>query len=331
MPKEDFPGESIPFRTFVAERSGEFNDSSIWKNRLLPYGSAMITISSKIIVTLTRETFDLNLTDCHVFGTLIFGSSSSQTFSLMFSSRIVIYNGGLVRLAMINGEFNLPRETILIIFPDGNFQRQNSTLKSDRTTTTLVSDEIKGPFTICSLTNGSILISNSIAFITKQSGEFSDENIWYGSTVPSSSTCSNDQNCSMNILNHQTISTTSLNGFMSIGFNRIFVEENSTFELNSPEFSTGFWFSFPVRLDIYGSIFHRLNSSGGISLKFGCRFYFYSGSKFFSSISNYLYVVNPTTDRVRNSFLLGKNFTGPFFFTISSDGIVTIDRINPRK
>ena len=330
-----FPGESSTPGVFYADESGEFNDPSIWRNQITPYSPAYVIIPRNVVVTLSRDILDLDMTDCDVYGTLVLGSSTSRSFTLNYPANVTIYENGTLQFPSSVREFISPPETLMITFPSGSLVGENVTITTSSNSRALARTDSRaffggnkrGPYTSCGLSGGSTFGDDSVANLPRRSGEFTDSNSWFGRKAPSSNVCERAGGCSLQIVTSVSLSTASLNGNLDIRFNIVVVSIISTLQIGTPGFGGGFRFRFEVQLNIFGILAEVSGTAGGIFVPPGSKLNFFPGASFTSIVATHLYVYDPNTNAILTSITLEVSLTGPFYVSVAISGTISTSTI----
>ncbi|CAF4302230.1 unnamed protein product, partial [Adineta steineri] len=79
--------------TFLATKSGELTDATVWSGGLAPSGNFSLSIPAGITITISGGTLSLQMLRCDVYGTLALGSGSA-TFTFAFPPTIIVRSSG---------------------------------------------------------------------------------------------------------------------------------------------------------------------------------------------------------------------------------------------
>jgi hypothetical protein len=328
---DNFPG-APDGGVFIVDGSGEFNDSSIWRNKILPYGNASVVISSGASATITRETFDLNMVNCDVYGNLILGDSAKSAVTFVNPGSINVYQGGSVQFVSSVKQFNIPVGLILTAFPDSTVSGNNVTVvtgSSSRSLTTTTSRSFmsggRGPKTSCGLEKGRSFDKDAVVDLPQKSGDFNSDDTWFGKKKPSPNKCKlAGGSCAISIETSVSLSTSSLGGSFDLNVNAISVSVLSIIEIGTKGFSGGFKFKFSMVFEIFGTMEEVSETDGGIWVVVNTQINFRAGAKFRCKVDTSLIVYNPVTGAIISRVRLSASFTGPLFFAIDASGSISI-------
>ena len=328
----DFPGEPPTNGVFTAQRSGEFNDSSIWTNGIVPYGAATVNIAPNATVTVTRDYFDLNMITCNVNGTLIFGDSTKSSVELAYPTNLTIYQQGSVQFVSSVRTFTMPVGTLIIAYPNSTLSGNNVTVITGSSARSLTESSARGffdnngrgPRTDCGLERGNSFSRDAVCDLPRRSGEWDDDNNWFGGRAPSRDRCRFVGGCSLNMEIDVTLSTSFLGGRLDVNYFAITVSVRSTFQLGAPGFSAGFRFTVSMTMNIFGVLADVKGTTGGLWVTISTQVNFVTGARFSCAVDTFLVVYDPITNAIINRALLSRSLTGPRFFTIDVVGTISI-------
>ena len=328
---DDFPG-APDGGVFIADRSGEFNDSSIWRNRILPYGNASVLISSGASVTILRDTFDLNMVNCDVYGNLILGDSAKSAVTFVNPGSINVFEGGSVQFVSSVKEFHIPVGQLITGFPGSTLSGNNVSVITGSSSRSLTPSGTKsftsggrGPMTHCGVEKGRSFEKDAVVDLPEKSGEFDSDDTWFGRRKPSADKCKRaGGSCQISMETSVSLSTSTLGGSLELNVSSISISVTSTIEIGTKGSSSGFKFRFSMVIEIFGTMSDVSETDGGIWVVFNTQINFRAGAKFTSKVETYLIVYNPFSGAIISRFSLSLSFTGPFFFTIDAIGSISI-------
>lgn len=297
----------------------------IWADGIVPYGRCSVVIPAGITVTLARSILEIRMIKCDIYGALALGSGSS-TFTFNYSPNIIVRSGGLIQDFTSNRRLRLPESSLITILSGGGFsaagtviQKYSSGVEGDSITVSSAS----GPFTCGILSGGAIRSYQKVTFIAIQSGGFTSGSTFLGGIAPSAEFCSATA-CGVQVESGVTLSTADLNGVMSINIDEFNVPLGAVFELGSSGSTSGFKFGSAVKLNILGSL-SFVGSGGGILIPAGSNLNIFGSGKFTSSIASFIQVFNILTGvNIGTPQTLGLSFTGPYFVTVPTSGLIII-------
>ncbi|CAF4830719.1 unnamed protein product, partial [Rotaria socialis] len=311
--------------TFLAIRSGDLTDATVWGGGVAPSGTFSISIPAGITITISGATLSLEMVRCGVSGTLALGSGS-DTFTFTFPPTIIVQSGGILLDQTKNKVIRFPINSIIVMLTGGGFSATGSMLQifhGEVAGATFTVSSASGPFTCGMLADGSIETYNSVTAIAINSGGFKAARTFLGGFAPSADICSGG--CGVQVIGGVTLSTTDLNGVLNLKITSITVAIGAIFQLGTPGASTGFKFKFPIKLSILGGM-SFVGSGGYIMLPPGSEFDIADGGEFSSSISVSIEIFDPLTGFAIGPLqALGTLISGgTFTLTISASGSVTI-------
>ena len=328
-----FAGEPSTFGKFVAVQSGPFNAPFTWSEGIVPYGKCSIVISPNVEVTLPKPVLDLNMTKCDIYGSLILGSASSQSFTFLYASNIIVYRNGTIQEKTAGRQLISPDGTILTIYPNGSFIGDNTeiislvALRSENQATNrlTIGSNFRGPYTCGVLPGNKIQNFNKVTSMVASSGSFDAPGTWLGGIAPIPSVCDLVGGCGMSISSTYTLSTTALNGVLKTNFDEITVAAGASFQLGAPGLDIGFKFAFTLKLNCYGTLQDVTGGTGGIFLPTGSSLNLFSGAKFLSQVPTFLHVYDLATGAtVGTPLTLSASFGGPYFISVSTAGQISV-------
>ena len=330
-----FPGEPSVFGRFVAVASGEFSQSSVWAENIVPYGRCVIIISPGIQVTLTRSNIDLNIVQMDVNGSLILGTPTSPTVTFRSPANIAVYPGGSLTVNPGSNRIVSPAGTLLNVFPNATLVGDNIDLSVPSTSRSLSSARAqlpngpnrRGPLTCGILPGNSIEVHLRITFMVVVSGQISAGSTMLGGRPPTPGLCALAGGCGLSVSLSVTVSTSALNGVLQTQFTSFSVSVTSTFQIGTPGSSSGFRFSFAMTFDVYGTMQDVSGTTGGIYVTVRTSINFFAGARFTAEIDTFLYVYDPETGATISSLRLSASFTGPFFITVSATGVISTSTV----
>ncbi|CAF1502938.1 unnamed protein product, partial [Rotaria sordida] len=269
---------------FLATKSGELTDATVWSGGLAPSGNFSLSIPAGITITISGGTLSLQMLRCDVYGTLALGSGSA-TFTFAFPPTIIVRSSGKLLDQTSSNVFLFPSNSIIAVLSGGGFGAKGTALKIVQggvagASFTLTS--ATGPFTCGMLPDGSIETYDSVTAIAINSGDFTAAGTFLGGFAPSADICSGG--CGIEVISGVTLSTAGLNGALNFDITSITVATGATFQLGTPGASTGFKFSSAVTLSISGHM-SFVGSGGYIRLPPGSDFNITAGGAFSSAIS----------------------------------------------
>ena len=314
---------------FVAVQSGEFTDSSTWKDEVVPYGNSTVIIPPGISVTLTKALVDLYVEAFEINGTLTLGSSSNDSIQFTYPVNLIVYPGGTLIDNTGGHVFDLAKGSIVTVYPDGTFTGDGTVINSDsskrslsRNKRRLLLPSGRGPRTCGVLPNGQQQSFEKVTSMVCGSSEFSSRRSWLGGRPPTRAGCALAGGAGLSISAGFSLSTASLNGELDMNFDLIIIEASSRFQLGTPGSSAGFRFQFRLKLQIYGALEVVSGGTGGIYIPAGSAVNFFPGASFVSAAATSLIVYNPLGGAILSTFALSSSITGPFYISVSLSGTV---------
>ncbi|CAF1552876.1 unnamed protein product, partial [Adineta ricciae] len=315
-----FPGppKSIVFTTTT---SGDFTDTTIWDQQMLPGGPCEVVIAAGTTVTLATPGLGIKAKMITIYGTLIIGGGNSAfTFRNIIS--VKIRKGGVLQDATTTKRILVSVNSTIYAFSGGSFGAPGTTIQTYTSSGVGASTTItttSGPLTCAFLPDGTVRTAAKIAFFAIKSGSFKTGSSFCGGIAPTSDDCS-DSACSLEVLSGVTLSTEDLNGVLNINFDTITINSGATLGLGTPGSASGFKFQFPVALNVLGAL-SFVASGGNLLVPFGSQFVLQSGGSFLSAVATFLQVFNPLTGILGAIQTLATS--GPFFVAISITGVVS--------
>ncbi|CAF4910066.1 unnamed protein product, partial [Rotaria magnacalcarata] len=311
--------------TFLANKSGDLTDATVWSGGVAPYGKFSLSIPAGITITISGATLSLEMIRCDVSGTLALGSGS-DTFTFAFPPTIIVRSGGQLLDKTTKKVFMFPSSSIIAILSGGGFAAAGTALtivKGGVAGASFTVTSASGPFTCGMLPDGSIQTYNSVTAIAIQSGGFTATGTFLGGFAPSADICSGG--CGIQVISGVTLSTADLNGVLNFQIISITVASGATFALGTPGASTGFKFTSAVKLSISGHM-SFVGSGGNIMLPPGSNFNIAAGGDFSSTISVSIEIFDLLTGLAIGPLqTLGTLISGgTFTLSVSASGSVTI-------
>ena len=323
---------SAPEITYVAIKSGAFDEPATWALGIVPIGDCSIVIPAGITITITTEILDVNVRTLTLNGTFIIATTSAKGFAFSFAINIMVFTGGsLVDQSTAQLIYCRP-DTIFTFLVGATFTGVNTKVfvYTGISIGVGVGDNfsfgssIRGAFTFAILVDGSVKTFQSIMCLARRSGTFTDAKTWLGGIAPTVNFCALVGGCDLFIPSGFTLSTETLNGVLLIRFNVFIISTGGTFKLGTSDSAIGFRFTFRLIFVIYGTLEDVTGGTGGIILPVGSTFNFYAGAKFLSIVVTFLRIYDPSTGLfVGQPFVLRATFSGPWFIIISITGEVT--------
>ena len=315
---------------FVAVQSGEFTDSSTWKNEIVPYGNSTILIPPGISVTLTKALVDLYIEACEINGTLTLGSSSNDSIQFTYPVNLIVYPGGTLIDNTGGHVFDLAKGSIVTVYPDGTFTGDGTVINSDSSKRSLSRNKRRillpsgrGPRTCGVLPNGQQQSFEKVTSMVCGSSEFSSRSTWLGGRAPTRAGCALAGGAGLSISAGFSLSTASLNGQLDMNFNLISIEASARFRMGTFGSSFGFKFQFRLKLQCYGVLEDATGGTGGIYIPAGSVINFFPGGSFFSIVATSLIIYDPLSGTILSRFTLSASFSGPFYISVSLSGFVS--------
>ena len=315
---------------FVAVQSGEFTDSSTWKDGVVPYGNSTVIIPPGISVTLTKALVDLYVEAFEINGTLTLGSSSNDSIRFTYPVNLIVYPEGTLIDNTGGHIFDLAKGSIVTVYPGGTFTGDGTVINSDsskrslsRNKRRLLLPSGRGPRTCGVLPNGQQQSFEKVTSMVCGSSEFSSRSTWLGGRAPTRAGCALAGGAGLSISAGFSLSTASLNGQLDMNFNLISIEASARFQMGTFGSSFGFRFQFRLQLQCYGVLSDATGGTGGIYIPAGSALNFFPGGSFFSLVATSLIIYDPLTGAILTRFALSVSFSGPFYITISLSGTIS--------
>jgi len=316
---------------FVAVQSGEFTDSSTWKDGVVPYGNSTVIIPPGISVTLAKALVDLYVEAFEINGTLTLGSSSNDSIQFTYPVNLIVYPGGTLIDNTGGHVFDLAKGSIVTVYPDGTFTGDGTVINSDSSKRSLSRNKRRillpsgrGPRTCGVLPNGQQQSFEKVTSMVCGSSEFSSRHSWLGGRPPTRAGCALAGGAGLSISAGFSLSTASLNGQLDMNFDLISIEASARFRMGTFGSAFGFRFQFRLKLQIYGVLEESTGGTGGIYIPAGSALNFFPGGSFFSLVATSLIIYDPLTGTILTRFALSVSFSGPFYITISLSGSISI-------
>jgi hypothetical protein len=270
---------------------------------------------------------------CDIYGTLILGSSISDSFTFLFASNIIVHGGGILQDQTNGHVFLLPERSLLTIYPNGLFVGLETKITTYSTSPTpiqgtnsiVLGSRVNGPFTCGILPGGTIQTYNEVTYIVLQSGDFQVDSCWLGGIAPMADICNLVGGCGISVSTGCQLSTASLNGELDIDINEIFIAVNAMLRLGTPGSRAGFKFKFPAKIDCHGMLVDDTGSTGGILFPMGSALNFFLGGSFSSTVATFLRFYDLTSGAILpGPISLSPSFHGPFYIVILVTGSISI-------
>ena len=316
---------------FVAVQSGEFTDSSTWKDGVVPYGNSTILIPPGISVTLTKALVDLYVEAFEINGTLTLGSSSNDSIQFTYPVNLIVYPEGTLIDNTGGHIFDLAKGSIVTVYPGGTFTGDGTVINSDSSKRSLSRNKRgipllsgRGPRTYGVLPNGQQQSFEKVTSMVCGSSEFSSKSTWLGGRPPTAAGCALAGGAGLSISAGFSLSTASLNGQLDMNFDLISIEASARFRMGTFGSAFGFKFQFQLKLQIYGVLADATGGTGGIYVPVGSIINFFPGGSFFSLVATSLVVYDLLTGAILSRMTLDSSVTGPFYITISMSGIIGV-------
>ncbi|UJR10720.1 hypothetical protein I4U23_014910 [Adineta vaga] len=306
---------------FTSIKSGEFTDTSIWGEEILPSGNCSIVIAAGTVVTLSRPGLGIKARLITIYGTLIIGGGNTA-FTFKNAVNIKVRKGGKIQDATSTKTILVPRNSVVFLYLGGGFAEAGTTIQAYSSSGVGESFKITnpaGPFTCAILPSGTLRQASKITFYAVVSGSFKSGSSYCGGSAPTVDDCT-DSPCGLEVTAGCTLSTADLNGSCDINFDVLTIAAGAILELGTPGSTAGFKFKFPIQLISAGTL-SFVASGGGILLAIGSTFTISAGGKFMSIVETFLQVYDPVTGVLGAIRVLATLITEAFSVTISSSGI----------
>lgn len=326
-----FGGEPSVAGQFVAIKSGQFSDPSVWKENIVPYGRCVITILPGVEVALERSFIDLNIAKMNINGTLVLGAKNSTDVTFRSPVNIAVYpNGSLVDNTGGN-RIVAPENSVVNIFPDGKLIGTNTDFSTPTSSRSLTESRTQmfsgsngaGPKTCGSLPGGKVEVHQKITFMVAISGQMSVGSTMVGGEAPGANICALAGGCGLSMSLSVTLSTSSLGGSLNMRFDLFTVGVSSTFQVGTSGSRAGFFFRFAMIFNINGVMEDVSGTTGGIYIVVGTQLNLFPGARFRAQVDTFLYVYDPLTGATLSSMRLSVSITGPFFISVSLTGVIS--------
>jgi hypothetical protein len=324
-----FAGATSSF-TFVAVRSGQFNDPSVWSNGIVPYGEFSLTIPVGIRVTLARSTFELRMKACEIFGSLALGSGSS-TFRFDYPPNLIVRANATLEDLTSRQQLLFPLGSLVTLHPNSLLRNQQTLAQTYSRTDSVIqlgktkTLPLSGPFTFSTLPTGELVSFNKITYIAIQSGNFTSASTYLGGTAPTASLCQLVGSCGIVVPADVVLSTDDLQDELNINVDTIDIISGGVVRLGTTKSTRGFRFRYPVALNVLGQL-SLISSEGSIYIPRSSSMNFFTGGIFHSVSPTSVQVFDPLSDfNFGSASSLGVSLTGPLFFTVAANGVISID------
>ena len=339
-PVSGFGGEPSTLDQFTAIRSGAFNDTNIWSEKIVPYGSCSVNIVASARVTIPRLAFELNVIDYFDYGTLVLGTPNNDSFTFRKTPNIIVYPGGVLQDATGLKQLFSPEGTLFTVYPGGTFDANGSTLttytqtRAERIVDTrlTIQTSFRTGYTCGILPGGVIQQFFRVTYMVSGSDDINVGSIFLGRRPPTQSVCAVVGGCGLSVSLNFVLSTVSLGGRINTNFVVIDITVSATMQLGSPELTTDIWFMFPVIINIRGLLEVLTNSASCIYLPFNSVINIFPGGRFRSTAPTSLCVYNSATGLPTGVRLpLTTAVDGPFYVTIIDTGDINTSFIGIEK
>ena len=318
--------------TFSAQSSGDFNDPETWASGSVPTDNALIVIPPGVSVDYTGSGFNLYFRTFLVYGTLSITSTGSSGFTFAYPVNILVGSVGTFSFqSSTSSTINLVAGSVLSFASGATYAGTSAALyayTADPNQAVNASDislttGLAGPLTYEITVNLTARSYPRVTFIVRKSGSFLDNTVWPGLYRPSTAFCPSSQGCGLYISSGFNLTTTDLNGTMTVNFARITIESSAVLQLGTPTLTTGFRLRSAIRLDSFGTLQYVARVNTSLLVPSSSSVNIYTGGSFSSTGDVFL----ASYDGVNASNILNTatitSLNGPRFFNISSAGVIT--------
>jgi hypothetical protein len=323
--------------TYYAIKSGNFNDPSIWKGGIAPFGKCFINITANANVTFTEALFTIEVYAFYIHGTFEVTSSGEAGFTFGVVITLIVYSGGTFVDHTESHHLYCFAESLLIFHPGAFFIGFNSLLikitalpaKDNIDSQYTLGSTLNGPFTFSFLIFGPIRLFLRVTYIVRQTGEFNDTETWLGHLLPTLEDSILVGGCALYIPSNTTLRTGSLKGELKINFTHITIDIYAVLELIAITDPLIFKFFYIVKVEVRGTLHYMGigSANAAIFIPAGSRINIYASGRFISSNFCYLRIYSIITNQlIGDGYPLGTLIIGPYFIIISIEGIVTVNR-----
>ena len=318
---------------FTAIRSGEFNATSTWLGGIIPYGNGTVTISRNVQVTLERPMIELRIAAWYLYGVLIVGSQTLDSFTFRTVTNVVVYPGGGLIDRTSRGLIYVEVGTLLTKYPGGFIAGNGTSIVpaggsqrslSSSARQVIVSQQTTS-LTVGVLRQDVIETYTEVTSIAYRSGSFGDASTWAGNALPPRDMCALSNTCGMSVSLSCALTTNGLDNVMSNPFSTLRIAASASIQLGVPGFATGFRFSASISMNCFGSTTHVASGDGCLYVVTSTSLNFFPGAIFQSTATSYLCVYNPLSGAlIGERYLLPSFFRGPLYFSVRVDGYIAM-------
>ena len=265
-------------------------------------------------------------------GTFVISSTAGFTFK--YAINIIIEDGGSFQDQTATHILYFFAGSLCTFYPQASFVGSGTVIyqftalpaSANLGASFTLGGSFTGAYTFGVLLSGGIQYFNSIAFIARISGSFTDGATWLGGLAPTVDFCNLVGGCGLYIPSGCSLLTASLSGRLDIKFAWITVASGGTFSLGALDWTGGFRFMFGFIFNIYGTLNFLSTTGGSIYLPYGCGFNYYTGASFLSSLTINLRGFDVTLGDVDGTLVvpLSALFNAPYYVLVAKDGHVEV-------
>ena len=316
--------------TYIVVKSGLFTSLETWDRGQIPAGNCSIIIPAGFALTFSGEILDVEIYTLTIRGTFVI--SSTVGFTFQYTINIIIEDGGTFEDQTTTHVLYFFLGSLCTFYSKASFVGSGTVIfaftalpaTANLGVSFTLGGSFTGPYTFGILLSGEIQYFESVTYILRLSGSFTDDLTWLGGIAPTKDLCDLVGGCGLYIPTGYTLLTASLNGRLDINFVFITVATGGTFELGALDWTGGFRFMYELTFNIYGILNFLSTSGGSIYLPFGCAFNLFAGAKFESTVDISLMTFNLALGDVEGILILtlSTSFVGPYYISISTDGTV---------
>ena len=311
-------------------KTGLFSSIDTWDRGQIPAGICSIIIPVGFTLTFAGDILDIQVETLTIQGSFVISTSADFTFQ--YAINIIIENNGIFQDLTANHRLIFFAGSLCTFYPQASFVGSGTVIvqftalpaSANLGASFTLGDSFTGGYTFGILLSGEIQHFNSIAFIARISGSFTDDATWLGGLAPTVDFCNSVGGCGLYIPSGCSLLTASLNGQLNINFAWITIASGGTFSLGALDWTGGFRFMFGFIFNIYGTLNFLSATGGSIYLPFGCGFNFYADASFLSSVSINLMTYDVSLGAVEGKLVtsLLSDFSDSYFVTISTNGSI---------
>ena len=156
------PASSATSLTYIATRSGEFDDEDTWTDGFVPSGDCSVIIPTGLTVTFTGTLLNVSISTLTISGTFTIISTGGIGFGFAFGINIIVKSGGTLKDQTDNNRIYTRADSVFTFLPGASFTGSNTRVLTFTGTapgegvgaSVTFGSSITGPFTLGVLVDG---------------------------------------------------------------------------------------------------------------------------------------------------------------------------------